>query len=81
MELYDIIKKLNGSLTSKGESNYDEKVLENLKELQPAMIALIKDLVRSSQDADRVEASRKECGKKAKYILGCIIDEIGEWAK
>ena len=69
IELYDIIKKLTGSLEPIGETNYDAKVLKNLEELETALIPIITDLVETAKEEEKVEASMQKCGKKAKEIL------------
>ena len=78
IELYDIIKKLTGSLEPIGETNYDAKVLKNLEELETALIPIITDLVETAKEEEKVEASMQKCGKKAKEILEKIIEKIGE---
>ena len=50
IELYDIIKKLTGSLEPIGETNYDAKVLKNLEELETALIPIITDLVETAKE-------------------------------
>ena len=81
MNIYDIVRKLTGSLEPVGETNFDRKVYENLEEIEELLIPIITDLVYTSKEKDRVEASRKKCGEKAKEILESITSEIETLAR
>ena len=79
MNLIEINEKLTGSIKFYGDSNLDEKSLENLKELGDLLIELTNKVVALKIDTDgRYEASGQALNKKANYILAEIREKLGD---
>ena len=76
LERIDIIKMLIGNIRGIGESNSDEKALNNIDFLNEVLIELLEPLVINAE-YDGFEASRQEIAKKSKYVL----DGIAEFVK
>lgn len=77
MNLYDIVTKLTGPIEPVGESNEDEKRLNNLKELTYLVDKLIYDIDQVAMyNKDRVEASMQRIGKFADdFLTGLGIED------
>lgn len=69
---YKAIKTLIGSLESIGETNSDERVYNNLCELETIIFPLLSEISDESRNADRHEHSMSKNGKKAKSMLAEI---------
>lgn len=79
MNLIEINEKLTGSINFYGDSNFDKKSLENLKELAELLINITKKVVALKIDTDgRYEASGQALNKKANYIIAEIKEQIGD---
>ena len=81
--LSDIVMKLIGSVDAYGDSGYDEKVIENLKDALPQVCKIVSTVFESmSRECDRCEWSMKEIGKIklewAKEIKQSLSDAISD---
>lgn len=65
MELYEIVKKLIGSIEPYGDSNIDEQRLSNINNHIILTQALIRDLIDVAEFKDRPEYSIKKLGTVA----------------
>jgi len=77
MTIYEVVKKLIGSIKPYGETNIDKKRLDNLEYHKQLTESLILDLVDSAQFRKRKEYSMKKIGDRAYQelsILKNIID-------
>ena len=71
MERVAIIEQIIGNIESCGETNSDERALQNLKFAEEIIIRLIESLIRNSEDNSyefSVQEIRKESIKILKYI-------------
>ena len=82
MTIYEIIKKLIGSIEPYGDTNIDEARLNNLNEHMILVNSLIEDLVRTAKYRNRQESSIHNLGSYAYdellNIKDIIFDEIEE---
>jgi len=70
MTSYDVVKKLIGEIAPQGETNIDQKRLENLKEMTELVDQLLTDIsLVAAENRDRQEASMKEAGEFATKFL------------
>ncbi len=75
-EIYKVVKKLIGNIEPVGETNEDNRRMENLKEIIDLTHGLLLDIEFVSTYKDRVEYSVKEAGEKASYFLKTLHQEI-----
>lgn len=76
MTLYDIVKKLNGPISPRGETNEDNKRLGNLEQLLPLVEQLLMDIRDVAECKNSREHSVREIGKKADEFLNSIKENI-----
>lgn len=69
IDIYAVTKKLIGSIEPVGETNTDEKRLENIKQHIDLVSALLHDLQCVRHNKDRDEHSMKQIGKEADDFL------------
>lgn len=69
MSIYEIVKKLIGSIEPYGDSNIDEKRLINLDEHIELALGLVTDLIETADFRNRNEASIQKLGIKANKAL------------
>jgi hypothetical protein len=69
MKLYDVVTKLVGPIQPVGETQTDEKRLENLKEMADLVDKLIRDIAEVSSRKDSPEYSVSKAGKYADKFL------------
>jgi len=79
MTNYDVVKKLIGPIEPVGETYEDEVRLANLRETLEIAGVLIEEIMDVSANADRVEDSAKDIGKKAKKFLENLLEDLYEW--
>lgn len=79
MKVVDVVRKLIGPIEPVGESNEDDRRLNNLNELVTLVDMLIGDISMVARSKDRQEHSMKRAGRFAhsflKDIEGAIADE------
>ena len=69
-QIFEVTKKLTGKIRPVGETNEDERRLENLKQTIELIELLITDVEGvANQYKDRVEFSMKRAGKEAADFL------------
>jgi hypothetical protein len=76
LDLYEIVKKLNGPIIPIGETNADNERSENLNHLIDLTDKLIADIMEVAKYCDRQEYSMMKAGSTAYYFLKNISDEI-----
>ena len=76
MTIYDITKKLIGSISPYGDTDIDGKRIVNLNEQIELVFGLVSDLMTVAHFKDRDEASIKEMGQSAYDALLEIKDSI-----
>ena len=69
MEIKDVVDKLVGKIDPVGETNTDEKRLENLKTMCALVDSLVTDIWYVAQNKDRCEYSIKQAGIYAEKFL------------
>lgn len=70
--VYEVISKLIGDIHAVGETNADNKRLNNLKEQISLIEKLIFDVHLAATTKDRVEASMKKIGTVAFNFLNSL---------
>ena len=78
MELYDVVKKLTGSIRTEGETHIDDQRYENLKITIDLVDKLIGNIYLVSRDINCQEYSRKRSGKKAEEYLKELYEALKE---
>lgn len=68
LERIDIIKQLIGNIKGIGETNADNKALENIDFVNEVLIEILEPLVINAE-YEGFEASRQEIAEKSKYVL------------
>ena len=84
--LSDVTMKLIGSVNAYGDSGYDEKVVENLKDALPQVCDIVLKIFEStSRECARYERSMKDIGtlklewaKEIAEILNDVISDCGK---
>jgi len=69
MSIYEIVKKLIGSIEPYGDSNIDNKHLVNIDEHINLVFGLVTDLIKTAEFKDRNESSIQKLGIKASDAL------------
>ena len=69
MTIYEVVKKLVGSIKPYGETNIDKKRLNNLEHHKELTECLITDLIDSAKSRKRSECSMKKIGDRAHQEL------------
>lgn len=72
--IYEINKKLLGSILPYGDSNIDEERTENLENTINLIKELIEDIIITAKYKDRQERSIRDMGVKANNALLEIIE-------
>jgi len=65
MTIYEVVKKLIGSIEPYGDSDIDEKRSNNLDEHTELVFQLVVDLIETANFKDRNEYSIKKLGETA----------------
>lgn len=76
MELFEIVKKLNGDVRPIGKSEVDEVRFENLKSLCNLTRELLLEIEVCSQEVSAYQASIKKIGVYADDFLNNIKEEF-----
>lgn len=76
MTIYEVVKKLIGSINPYGETNTDKRRLDNLQDHINLTECLVLDLVNSAKYRKRQEHSMKVIGEKAYEELKILKDII-----
>lgn len=76
MNLYEITTKLNGPISSVGESNEDARRLVNLEDAIELVDKLVADISEAARSKDYPEASRAKIGRKAHEFLNDLRDSL-----
>ena len=74
-----VIKKLLGNIYPVGETNIDEKRLENLEETIQLVHRLIYDISNVSLNKNSQYYSMKKCGERAYKYLKELKDSLDEY--
>ena len=75
-DLYDLVKKVNGSVIPSGDSAVDNKVKQQLNNYLDLHTMMLEDICYAAAN-DRTDlASVKEISDIARNYLSCIRDEI-----
>lgn len=74
MEIYDIVKKLIGNIDPIGESNYNEKALQSLKDTIGLVDKLLSDIADVSHGENSHMHSFFLAGKVARSYLNDVKD-------
>lgn len=69
MDIYDVVTKLVGPILPVGETNEDQRRLDNIKVLTNVVDRLLLHLNDAALHADRPQASMKAIGKYAKEYM------------
>lgn len=75
LERIDIIKMLIGNTKGIGESNADEKALNNIDFANEVLAEILEPLVLNAE-YDGFEASRQEIAEKSRFVLNGIAEFI-----
>ena len=79
MEIEDIVMKLVGDIEPIGETNADNRALENLHKLTSVVDSLLANLVDVYKDnARRHEYSMKHASNTSKKFFDYLIEEYSE---
>ena len=76
MELYDVVKKLVGSIKPIGETDEDNKRFENLKVMTNLVDKLLFDINCVALRKERHEYSMKKAGEYADTFLKDVKDAV-----
>ena len=74
MELHEVVMKMVGPVMPVGETREDERRLENIKKLTELVDRLLFEIDAVSHNADRVEASMKAIGVRARDFMTAVKD-------
>lgn len=74
MDLHEIVMKLVGPIDPLGESNADERRLENIQVLTELVDNLLADISSVAHNAGRQEASMKAIGEHASQFLANVLE-------
>ncbi len=69
MTIYEVVKKLVGSITPVGASHIDALKLDSLEQTTDLIDRLLSDVIAASEYKDRHEESMKQIGKQAAEFL------------
>ena len=75
--VYEVAHRLIGNIEPVGESNYDKKVLENLKETEELIDYFVDMIIDVHKYVDRPEASMSAVGREAYRYM----EELYAWLK
>jgi hypothetical protein len=73
MDIHEIVKKLLGPIKPVGETNTDEKRLDNLSATLDLIDCLLEDVQDITRYKDSHEYSRAKAGKKAADYLRSLL--------
>lgn len=80
--LYDIVEKVNGGgIIPIGETNYDNKAYERMKEIETLIDYLVEDMLRVYEQAGyeaSVQNARREANKYLWELKATIDDILGD---
>ena len=76
MEIYDVVKKLVGSIDPAGQSHIDEVRYENLEKHIALVDELVSDLIYVAKTHNNGEASLIKASNKADKYLKMIKDDL-----
>ena len=69
IELTELVDKIIGTYTSHGETNWDNKAKENLKEVENLLYHILEKLVSNAKQQNSYEGSVADIGKESYEIL------------
>ena len=72
----DVVTKLAGEIYPVGETNRDEKRLENLEQVCTMVEKFLFEIAEVAELADRPEHSIQQAGKQAAKFLDCIYEDV-----
>lgn len=76
IDLYEVVKKLNGEIEPIGETRTDEHNFENLKNLCKLVDKLLFDINRVIPNSERIESSMKHAGLYAKNFMQEVRESV-----
>jgi hypothetical protein len=78
MDLYEIIKKLTGPISSVGETNADHDRFKGLVATIELVDRLVFDISDAALSKNYPEASRAKIGKRAQEFIADLRDSLNE---
>lgn len=72
----EIVKKLLGNIKPVGETNEDNKRLDNLNEYTELAENLIEEILEVAKHSNRTEFSIKQLGLRAQYFITTLKDRL-----
>ena len=79
--VYAIVHNLLGEIEPIGETNYDDKCFENIKEYDLLVAMLLDDIQLLLPYKERYEASMKTIGNYAESFIKGLRLNVDEWLK
>jgi hypothetical protein len=76
MSIYEIVKKIIGSIEPYGDTNIDKERNTNINEYGTLACELVNDLINTARFKDRPENSIRKMGESAYFELKVLKDLI-----